>query len=348
MARSELTSRRVVPFIPRTTTVGEYLRSAKMLSYQARNLGIALEIWMEMLRTRRNAIFFSLAGAMTAAGMRKTVAYLLENRFIDCLVSTGANLFHDVYETLGIPHYQTHPGIGDQILLRHRLDRVYDTLADEIEFRKIDRMTAEFSKEIAKEYPSGLCTREFFYRLGQFLEPLKKEDGIITTAYRAKIPIYCPALGDSSFGIGMSVLCDGQETQLKFDMIKDVYETAQIAGSGKHSSVIIVGGGVPKNFIQQVEVTADYLGLSVSGHSFAIQITTDAPHWGGLSGATFEEAESWGKIRERAHRVTVYCDATIALTLLAAGLAESASETVRARHCPKMTVDSRVLRISWK
>jgi deoxyhypusine synthase len=346
--REALTRHPVQPFVPEKQTVATYLRKAGHLSYQARNLGTAFDIWKQMLRTPKNVILFSLAGAMTAAGLRKTVAFLMEHRFIDCLVSTGANLFHDVYETLGTPHYATHPGVGDQILLKHRLDRVFDTLADEREFRKIDRMVADFGTRLAREFPAGISTREFFYHLSEFLSPHKKDDGIITTAARAKVPIYCPALGDSSFGIGMSTLCKGEGSPLKVDIIKDVYETAQIAGSGEHSSIVVVGGGVPKNFVQQVEVTADYLGLPVSGHSFAVQVTTDAPHWGGLSGATFEEAESWGKIRARARRVTVHCDATIALTLLADGLAESADDVARTRRRPHITVASRKLSITWK
>jgi deoxyhypusine synthase len=345
--RGELTRAPVVPFAPQRMTVADYLERAGRLSFQARNLGVAFDIWKQMLRTPKNAILFSLAGAMTAAGMRKTVAFLIQNRYIDCLVSTGANLFHDVYETLGTPHYASHPAINDQLLLKHRLDRVYDTLADEKEFRKIDRMMADFGKRLSSQFPSGVSTREFFYMVGEFLDPLKKEEGILTTAYRAGVPVYCPAIGDSSFGIGMSVLYGGGESALKFDILKDVYETALIAGSGEHSSVIVIGGGVPKNFIQQVEVTGDYLGLPVSGHSFAVQITTDAPHWGGLSGATFEEAESWGKIRASARRVTVHCDATIGLTLLAAGLAESAPDIAKDRRPPQMTVGARSLSISW-
>ncbi|MHA2641055.1 MAG: deoxyhypusine synthase family protein [bacterium JZ-2024 1] len=337
----------VIPFVPDRMSAAEYLDRASHLSYQARNLGIAFRIWKQMLGAPRNVIFLSLAGAMTAAGLRRTVSFLIRERLLDCLVSTGANLFHDVYETLGTPHYATHPAIGDQILFKHRLDRVYDTLADEKEFRRIDKMMAEFGRSLAKRFPSGLGTREFFYHLGAYLDPLKKEDGIITTAYRARVPVYCPALGDSSFGIGMSILCNGRESALKFDILKDVYETARLAGSGKNSSVLVVGGGVPKNFVQQVEVTADYLGLRVMGHSFAIQITTDAPHWGGLSGATFEEAESWGKIQAHAQRVTVYCDATIALTLLSAGLAEILPDITRERQFPIMTVSSPELSVSW-
>ena len=151
----------------------------------------------------------------------------------------------------------------------------------------------------------------------------------LTTAANASVPIYCPAIGDSSIGIALTTLTSQTRGRFQFDVIGDVEELTHIVAHSKKTGVIYVGGGTPKNFIQQTEVTTSILDLEVTGRDYAIQIIVDAPHWGGLSGCTFEEAQSWGKISTSAKKVSLYCDATIALPLLVTALAENVENIQR-------------------
>jgi len=289
-------------------------------SFQGRNLGAAFEAWRDALGTE-TTILFGLSGAMTAGGMRNVLVYLIENRLIDGLVSTGANLFHDVYESLGHPHYIGTAHTDDMELYRNRLDRVFDTYADEVQFRKLDWYLGHFMQEVATERPIG--TREFFQLLADRLEPHKVSEGIVTAARRHGVPIYCPAFADSSYGIAAAEIGFPLEQLPRIDVIRDVVETAEIALYSKSTSVVYTGGGTPKNFINQSSLTAEgWVMDELPGHEFAIQFTADAPHWGGLSGCTFSEAQSWGKIAERARMVTVHVDATIALPIVVTGLAQ--------------------------
>lgn len=280
-------------------------------SFQGRRLARAAEIWSRAL-DEDILVFLGLAGAMVPAGMRKVIVALMENRLIDVLVSTGANLYHDLFETIGHHHYIGTPYIDDSELRDAKIDRIYDTYADEELFFKLDHDIAEWAKRTLEERP--YTTREFLKVLGnEALNRSKGEEGILSTAARLDIPIYCPAIGDSSIGIALAEI----DYKVIFDMIGDVEETALLAAS-KPTMVIYVGGGTPKNFIQQTEVTNIVKNRGAKGHKYALQFVVDAPHWGGLSGCTFEEAVSWGKIAKDAENVTVICDATIALPIVTA------------------------------
>ncbi len=301
-------------------------------AFQGKNLSLALQIWQQMLK-EETTIFLGLAGALIPAGMRRIFVYLIQNRFIDCLVSTGANLFHDLHETLGFNHWQGYHFVDDVALKKEGIDRIYDVFAREKEFVESDLYIMRFGRSLKVKRP--LSTREFFSHLGKQLLKDAREEGIITAAYRAGVPIYCPALGDSSIGIALAMERNNQA--LLFDILADVRETAFIAAQSKATGVIFLGGGTPKNFIQQTEVTANMMGLKVPGHQYAIQVTTDAPHWGGLSGCTFEESQSWGKISEKARKVTLYCDSTIALPILVAALAQDWGRLIKKRRRPNMS-----------
>ena len=295
-------------------TTDELLRRMERVSFQGRQLARAARVWEAALGDGA-FVMMGIAGAMTAAGMRRIVTQLIEHRYIDCLVSTGANLFHDAYESLGHPHYMGSPEADDEQLYKAGLDRVYDTYADEREFEKIDRWLGKWATSALEDRP--YTTREFLYEMGKEVDRRSggKNPGILTTAARHDLPIYCPAIADSSIGIGLA----STERNFIFDLIEDVKETGRLV-IDKNTMVLYCGGGTPKNFIQQTEVTAKHLGGDPPGHKYAVQFTTDAPHWGGLSGCTFDEAVSWGKIDPAGDKVTVFCDTTIALPLVASAL----------------------------
>ncbi len=333
--KHEILSSPTLPFEVRPgANVSDILERMQGISFQGRQLSHAYRVWKQML-SDETLILFGLAGAMVPAGMRKVMAYLIENRLIDCLVSTGANLFHDLHESLGYYHYLGHPDADDTLLREHRIDRIYDTFADDEEFQRTDEFIRQFARKLSPDKP--LSTREFFYELGKELDSVAKEQGILTSAYRAGVPIYCPALGDSSYGIALSSM-DPRQSRVIFDIIADVRELAVLVSRAKKTGIIFVGGGTPKNFIQQAEVTAQIIGWPAEGHHYAVQITTDVPQWGGLSGCTFSESHSWGKIHRTAPKVAVHVDATIALPFLATALAEQES-LLRARKLPELTFE---------
>ncbi len=311
--------------------VADLLRGMGKTAFQGKNLSLAVQVWVEMLR-EKVTIFLGLAGALVPAGMRQVLAYAIQNRMIDCLVSTGANLFHDIHETRGRYHWQGSCAADDLDLKKEGIDRIYDVFALEKEFIQADEYILRFARSLKPRLP--LTTREFFRLLGEKLLSDGFRGGILTSAAQAGVPVYCPAVGDSSVGIALAQEEEGPP--FLFDVIGDVRETAYIAAQSKTTGVIYLGGGTPKNFIQQTEVTANLMGFPSSGHRYAVQVTTDAPHWGGLSGCTFEEAQSWGKISERAEKVTLYCDSTIALPLVVTAVARESKPLLRGRVRPAM------------
>lgn len=316
-------------------SVAELVQRMAGTSFQARNLARGVEIWSRMLE-EEDTIFLGLAGAMIPAGMRRVMVYLIENRLIDCLVSTGANLVHDLHETLGRFHWQGSAHVDDRELASSRIHRIHDTFLSEDEFDKTEDFVIEFSSRLEQDraYP----TREYFFLLGQELASEGKEDGILTAAAKAKLPIYCPAPGDSVFGTALAAALVKGRSHLLFDVIKDVVEVVQIACSAPATGVIFIGGGSPKNFIQQAELCGYIFDKALSGHQYAIQITTDSPQWGGLSGCTFSEARSWRKVAPDAATVTINSDATIALPIMVSALSEMAADVIKNRKRPSFAL----------
>ena len=300
-------------------------------SFQARNLARGVEIWSQMVKGEIT-IFLGLAGAMIPAGMRQVMVYLIENRLIDCLVSTGANLFHDLHESLGRFHWKGSTSADDRELGRSKIYRIHDVLASEEEFDSTEEFAANFSNRLEQDRP--YTTREYFFLLGRELSTKGKEEGILTAAAKANLPIYCPAPGDSVFGTALAAARVKGENKLLFDIVTDIIEMVKIASAAKSSGAIFIGGGTPKNFIQQIELCGYILDRELKGHDYAIQITTDSPQWGGLSGCTFDEARSWRKVSPEAATVTVNCDATIAFPLMVSAVSERCAEAIKTRNRP--------------
>lgn len=320
MAKKNYLSSPTKPIDVRQRSIGELLKAMGETGFQGRKLGEAAEVWFKMLKEKDLTILMGLSGAMVPAGMGKIISYLIRKRLIDCLVSTGANIFHDMHEALGGAHYKGSSSVDDAELFSHRIDRMHDVFAPEDEFRKIDLFIAEAVRGLNQN--RGYSSREIVNHLGKIVaEKGGREDSITVSAFREGVPVFLPALGDSSIGIGL-MAARRRGYDILVDQMKDVDEITKIVEKAKRTGVIYVGGGVPKNFIQQTEVIASLLGLELGGHDYGIQFTTDAPHFGGLSGCTFEEAVSWGKISPNARKVQVFVDATIALPIVTHALRE--------------------------
>jgi len=297
------------------SNVFNIIQSFDGTAFQSRNLVRCLNVMLGMLQdSERPTIFLALAGAMVPGGLRKTLRDMLDLRIIDVLVSTGANLYHDVHEALGFHHYLAQKKIPDLELRKHQVNRMYDVYASDEEFKKTDIFIKNFADSLQ---PKSYSTRDFLNRLGN---KLQDKNSILSTASKKNIPIFCPAIADS--GIGLSLAWHTQKRNeekrqpLLIDTIQDNLEILKLKIEAKKTGAIHIGGGVPKNYVQQIAPLADILGIKTPSHSYGIQITTDDPKWGGLSGCTFSESQSWGKYAENARFATVYMDATIGLPLL--------------------------------
>jgi deoxyhypusine synthase len=322
-------------------TADQVLARMERISFQGRNLATAHRIWQKMLQDDVT-IFLGMAGALSAGGLRLAVAHLISHRYVDCLVSTGANLYHDLHETRGQHHYLGSPHADDAALAEDRIDRVYDTYASEEEFCSNDEWIADFAATLETR---PYTTREFLHLLGGQLWKTTGRDGILTAAYRANVPIFCPAIADSSIGMGLSQARQKKAGAGYIDVIGDIVESANLVIRRPRTASVVLGGGTPKNFINQASVQAEFYSDQVGGHRYALQIVTDVPHFGGASGSSLEEAQSWGKLATDSPRVTVQCDATIALPLLASALATTAPPLLAARAKPVFTLAGRVMTI---
>jgi deoxyhypusine synthase len=304
----------------RIHSIGDLVTAFQDTSIQARNLGRALEVWENALTDpRRPTIFLGLAGPLVAAGLRTVLRDLVEWGLVDVVVSTGAVLYQDIYQsrTIGGQHWKGSPTADDVRLRDLYLDRIYDTYVDELKFeatdKEIGRITDRFPKRTAS-------SREYLAFLGrEFDDP----GSLLSTAARRGVPVFSPALIDSSIGIGLTLYYQEHRGQDRFilDSIRDNYELVQILSQSPRTAVIYIGGGTPKNWINDGIVMANYaFGREGEGHFYAVQLTTDVPHWGGLSGSTLDEAQSWGKISKTATRSMAHVEASIGLPLLVGAL----------------------------
>ena len=305
--------------VTRPGGVGGLLEQFQSTSIQARNLGRCLEVWENALRDpKRPTILLGLAGPLIAAGLRKVLRDLVDWGLVDVVVSTGAVLYQDLYQSVGGRHWMGSP-LADDVRLRDLyLDRIYDSYVDELKFEETDRVIGRITEQFPRRPASS---REFLGFLGsRFPDP----ESILATAARRGVPVFSPALIDSSIGIGLTLYYQANRTRSDrfiLDAVRDNYELVQILAHSPRTAVVYIGGGTPKNWINDGIVMANYaFGREGEGHYYALQLTTDVPHWGGLSGSTLDEAQSWGKISRTATRAMAHVDASVGLPLLAAAL----------------------------
>jgi deoxyhypusine synthase len=291
----------------------DLIQAFQHTSFQSRNVFKCFEVFRKMLEDPGCIIFLGLSGAMIPGGMRQVICDMIRMKLIDVLVSTGANVFHDLFESFGYRHYVGTEEEDDDLLRRHRIVRVYDALMDDHEINQVIHLLSRVPKELKERVVSS---RRYLEVLGNRLQD---EGSILKAASQCGVPVFVPALSDSSIGIGLTFLYargKASSDRLVIDQIRDSFEIAQIKKVASLTGAIYIGGGVPKNYIQQLGPVSELLFRKESGHRYAFQVTTDDPKWGGLSGCTFEEAKSWGKIEKGSTYAAVYMDATIALPLL--------------------------------
>ncbi len=286
------------------------------MAFQARNLARAATIFNTMVADTDCSIILCLAGSLFSAGLKKVVFDLLDNNMVDAIVSTGANIVdQDFFEGLGFSHYHGSPQANDHTLMEKHVDRIYDTYIDEDELRICDMTIAKIADSLPTRPHSS---REFIKAMGEYLVKNNQgKDSIVRKAYEKNVPIFVPAFSDCSAGFGLiyhQFRRKGQPT-LTLDSVKDFLELTQVKTKSKITGLFMIGGGVPKNFAQDITVAAEILGVDTDMHKYAIQITVADERDGALSGSTLQEAHSWGKVDENFEQM-VYAEATIALPLI--------------------------------
>ena len=295
--------------------VADLVESFQDASIQARNVGQCADIFERMLKDKeRPTIMLGLAGPLIAAGLRKVIRDLIHYNMVDVVVSTGAILYQDFYAAMGAGHYYGSPEADDTKLRDLLINRIYDTYVDEEKFAQFDTMIGQFADSLP---PRKYSSREFLHRLSKVIDD---KNSILVAARKKGVPIFCPALNDSSIGIGLTehyVVAKKEGRQpITIDSIRDNYEITQIVVNSKRTAAFYVAGGVPKNYINDSIVMSYIFGRNTGGHKYAIQMTTDAPHWGGLSGSTLAEAQSWGKISKQANFSMAFVEPSVSLPLI--------------------------------
>ena len=288
------------------------------MAFSARDLNRAAKIYDKMLRDKDCGIILTLAGSIFSAGLKKVVFDLVDNNMVDAIVSTGALMVdQDFFEALGFKHYKGTPFSDDNLLRNLHIDRIYDTYIDEDELRICDETTAKIFDSLE---PKPYSSRELLLEFGKYLDKNggpKVDDSVIYAAYKKNVPIFVPAFSDCSAGFGFIMhQTKNPDKHVSIDSAKDFLELTKIKLNSKETGIFMIGGGVPKNFTQDIVVAADVLNEDAPMHKYAIQITVADVRDGALSSSTLKEASSWGKV-ETTFEQMVYSEATIAMPLVA-------------------------------
>ncbi len=289
------------------------------MSFTSRDLAKATEIYNMMLKDKNCSIFLTLAGSTSAGGCMQMYVDMAKNNMIDAVVATGASIVDmDFFEALGFKHYQGSQFMDDKTLRDNYIDRIYDTYIDEEELQACDHTIKEIADSLE---PRPYSSREFIHEMGKWLvKNSKKKNSLIQTAYENGVPIFCPAFTDSSAGFGLVVhqveRMKKKKPYLTIDSIADFRELTDIKIAAGTSGLLMVGGGVPKNFVQDTVVCAEILGVDAEMHKYAVQITVADVRDGACSSSTLKEASSWGKV-DTAYEQMVFAEATSVLPLLA-------------------------------
>ncbi|TSC59010.1 MAG: deoxyhypusine synthase [Candidatus Peregrinibacteria bacterium Greene0416_19] len=340
------------PAITAGTDLGELIEQA-FLSYNAGRLREACKLYAEKMLADDVVVGVSLAGALTPAGLGKSsIVPLINAGFIDWIVSTGANLYHDTHFALGMEMHQSRPGLDDHQLRDHQVIRIYDIVFDAENLYGTDRFYRTLCR--GEEFQKTMGTPEFHNLVGKYLAQLEDQTGrngssLLAAAYRAGVPIFTSSPGDSSIGMNLAAL-QLEGSRLSLDPLKDVNDAAAIVFHAKQqeekSAVMLLGGGSPKNFLLQTEPQIqEVLGLPEAGHDYFLQVTDARPDTGGLSGATPQEAMTWGKVdpAKLPDTVTCYLDTTVALPLMTAYALRTRRPRTHRRLMDRLPISSALL-----
>ncbi len=289
--------------------------SMREMSFTSRDTASSADILNRMIKDKGCTIFLTIAGSTSAGGCMQVYVDMVRNNMVDAIVATGASIVDmDFFEALGFKHYKGIPTADDKDLRRHYIDRIYDTYIDEEELQYCDMAIKKIADTLEKRPYSS---REFIREMGKWLvKNSKKKDSLVQVAYEHNVPIFCPAFSDSSAGFGLVAhQWENPIEHVSIDSVKDFLELTKIKMASKTSGLFMIGGGVPKNFVQDTVICAEVLGKEVGMHKYAVQITVADPRDGACSSSTLKEASSWGKV-DTVYEQMVYAEATSVLPLI--------------------------------
>ncbi len=314
--KSDLLSKEVEHIDITSFDARKIVSSMKKMSFVSRETANAANIYNEMINDKDCTIFLTLAGSTSAAGCMHIYRDLVKYNMVDAIVATGASIIDmDFFEALGFKHYQGSQYQDDTELRNNYVDRIYDTYIDEEELQMCDKTIGEIADQLE---PRSYTSREFIKEIGKYLKTnAKKRDSLIEVAYDNNVPIFCPAFTDSSAGFGLVMHQErNPKNHITIDSIREFRELTEIKIKSKGSGLFMIGGGVPKNFIQDTVICAELLGKDVDMHKYAIQITVADSRDGACSSSTLKEASSWGKVDITKEQM-VFAEATSVLPLIA-------------------------------
>ena len=292
------------------------ISSMEKMSFASRETANAARIFNEMIKDKNRTIFLTLAGSTSAAGCMDLYKDLVKYNMVDAIVATGASIIDmDFFEALGFKHYQGSQFQDDNELRKNYIDRIYDTYIDEDELQLCDKKICEIADKLP---PKSYTSREFIYEMGKYLKNnSKKKNSLIKTAYDHNVPIFCPAFTDSSAGFGLVMHQEkNPKKHITIDSVREFRELTEIKIKSKSSGLFMIGGGVPKNFVQDTVICAELLGKKTEMHKYAVQITVADSRDGACSSSTLKEASSWGKVDTTKEQM-VFAEATSILPLIA-------------------------------
>ena len=292
------------------------IASMEKMSFVSRETANAAKIYNQMIKDKDCTIFLTLAGSTSAAGCMHIYRDMVKYNMVDAIVATGASIIDmDFFEALGFKHYQGSQFQDDTELRRNYIDRIYDTYIDEDELQICDKKICEIADGLD---PRNYTSREFIHEMGKYLKKNSiKKNSLIETAFDHNVPIFCPAFTDSSAGFGLVIHQEkNPKKHITIDSIREFRELTEIKIKSKGSGLFMIGGGVPKNFIQDTVICAELLGKEVDMHKYAVQITVADSRDGACSSSTLKEASSWGKVNVTKEQM-VFAEATSVLPLIA-------------------------------
>jgi deoxyhypusine synthase len=317
--------KKIVPFnVKNIKTVDDVLLNLKKCGFQGRNLGLAADILHKMFIDDECLTILTLSGAMVPAGMGKLISSLIQYKLIDVIISTGANITHDFIDAvLNGGHYIGTENVDDEKLFESRINRIYDVYLPEDNYNKAERKLLKILLDVFPEKKLEITPSDFFKRIGKEI----KTKCILSEAAINDIPIFVPAISDSEFALDLVKFTETEGFDIDFRVLKDVKKFADIIKNAKYCGTFIIGGGVPRNWAQQIYPYIENIEkLKRSdyefGYKYSVRIHTANEKDGGLSGCSLSESKSWGKYSLDAKYISVWCEATIALPILITGVLE--------------------------
>jgi len=319
MPNEDFLKEKISPFnVYQIKSVEDVLKSLKYCGFQGRNLGKALDVLYNMVTSSDILTVLTLSGAMVPAGMGEIICALIENNLIDVIVSTGANIIHDLVDVFtDLGHYLGYSNVDDNILYKHRINRIYDVFLPEHNYIKAEKQILSVIKNNFQGKTIETTPSDFLKKLGENIN----KRCILSLAAKYNVPIFVPAFSDSELALDLIKYSIREDYKFKFDILGDVRKFGEIIKKFKEHGTLIIGGGVPRNWAQQIFPLLEQIEqIKTIGYKYSVRIHTATEYDGGLSGCTISESKSWGKYTLESEYVSVWCDATIALPILISGL----------------------------